>query len=173
MKPKYEYRHENHGDQWQEFLGNTWSIEDVAHTVAEEYWDLGDGDCDANDFNLMVEVRAVDEPEKYLNTKLLLITTFGFLRGYKKRLKMSAKTTTQYTCDLCENVTEVGGVTLPSDWGIVEVKVSWSSGTWATGIVCNTCLESSNVSFPSMKDSGRIAAKIYKLFCGKQNKWRN
>jgi len=62
MKPKYEYRHENHGDQWQEFLGNTWSIEDVAHTVAEEYWDQGDGDCDANDFNLIVEVRAVDDP---------------------------------------------------------------------------------------------------------------
>jgi len=83
---------------------------------------------------------------------------------------MSAKTTTQYTCDLCETLSEVDGVALPSDWGIVEVKVKWSAGTWAHGIICNTCLESDSRPHFTSKDSGRLAAKIYNLFRIKKNK---
>jgi len=81
---------------------------------------------------------------------------------------MASETITKWKCDLCENAAEIEGTLTPIDWGVVEVKVSWSSGTWAHGVVCHTCLELSRGTFPSMQHSGRIAAKLYNLFCRKK-----
>ena len=83
---------------------------------------------------------------------------------------MTSKTTTQYTCDLCEKVEVVEGTLLPCDWGKVSVEVSWYVGTWAYGVVCGTCLESPKYKYPSRKESSRLAAKIYNLFFHKKNK---
>jgi len=63
MTHKFEYRHDDMDDDWEAFKGNDWTTEDVATTVAEEYWDCGDHG-DANDFNLIVEVRDVETPDK-------------------------------------------------------------------------------------------------------------
>jgi len=63
MTHKFEYRYEEMGEDWAEFGGRVWSWEDVATTVAEECWDNGDHG-DANDFNLIVEVRDVGTPDK-------------------------------------------------------------------------------------------------------------
>lgn len=76
---------------------------------------------------------------------------------------MTSKTTTQYTCDLCENVAEVDGTILPRKWARVNVEVSLYSGRWASGTICDTCLGINS-------HSNGFAVRIYKLFCGKKNK---
>jgi len=43
VKPRFEYRYEDYGDEWGEFKGRRcWSMEDVANEVAEKYWDNED-----------------------------------------------------------------------------------------------------------------------------------
>ena len=59
MTHKFEYRHDDMGDDWEAFKGNACDTESVATDVAEEYWGH---EGDANDFNLIVEVRPVDAP---------------------------------------------------------------------------------------------------------------
>ena len=83
MTHKFEYRHEDMGDRWAPFEGRVWSWEDVATTVAEEHWDCGDHG-DANDFNLIVEVRDVETPD---NVEKFNVTADYSVNFYARSLR--------------------------------------------------------------------------------------
>jgi len=92
MISEFEYRYEDHGDQWVEFKGGVWDSEYVATTVAEEYWDNGD-QGDANDFELIVEVRRIGTPDKIETFRVTADYSVNFYaRLQKKETKCTSPT---------------------------------------------------------------------------------